>query len=60
MVNGQCHEIVAEDDTPVLYVLQTLGTDGEPHPVARALIADQAAQCGYCMSGTVVAAVAPR
>jgi nicotinate dehydrogenase subunit A len=35
-----------------------LGADGESHPVARALIAGQAAQCGYCMSGIVVAAAA--
>ena len=38
--------------------VEGLGTDGEPHPVARALIAGQAAQCGYCMSGIVVAAAA--
>jgi nicotinate dehydrogenase subunit A len=30
--------------------------DGQPHPVARAIVAAQAAQCGYCMSGIVVAA----
>ena len=29
---------------------------GQPHPVARAIVAAQAAQCGYCMSGIVVAA----
>jgi nicotinate dehydrogenase subunit A len=105
-VNGLRHEIDAEDDTPLLYVLRNhlglkgtrfgcgvglcgacfvladghpicscdtplwsvgdksirtvegLGADGEPHPVARALIAGQAAQCGYCMSGIVVAAAA--
>ena len=105
-VNGQRREVVAADDTPLLYVLRNhldlkgtrfgcglglcgacfvladgrpiyscdaplwsvadksirtvegLGTDGEPHPVARALIAGQAAQCGYCMSGIVVAAAA--
>jgi nicotinate dehydrogenase subunit A len=38
--------------------VEGLGTDGAPHPVARALIAGQAAQCGYCMSGIVVAAAA--
>jgi nicotinate dehydrogenase subunit A len=52
-------------DTPLWSVadksirtVEGLGTDGEPHPVARALIAGQAAQCGYCMSGIVVAAAA--
>ena len=27
-----------------------------PHPVTRALIAGQAAQCGYCLSGVIIAA----
>jgi nicotinate dehydrogenase subunit A len=30
--------------------------EGEPHPVARAIVEQQAAQCGYCMSGIVVSA----
>ncbi|MDT7767307.1 MAG: hypothetical protein QOI30_295 [Mycobacterium sp.] len=41
-------------DTPLWSVadksirtVEGLGTDGEPHPVARALIAGRAAQCGY-------------
>jgi nicotinate dehydrogenase subunit A len=38
--------------------VEGLTADGEPHPVARAIIAGQAAQCGYCMSGIVVAAAA--
>jgi nicotinate dehydrogenase subunit A len=52
-------------DTPLSSVagksirtVEGLGTDGEPHPVVRALVAGQAAQCGYCMSGIVVAAAA--
>lgn len=105
-VNGRRHEVEADDDTPLLYVLRNhlglkgtrfgcgvglcgacfvladgrpvyscdtplwsvadksirtvegLGDDGRPHPVARAIVAGQAAQCGYCMSGIVVAAAA--
>jgi len=38
--------------------IEGLGTDGELHPVQRALIAEQAAQFGYCMSGIAVAAAA--
>lgn len=50
-------------DTPLWAVagkevttVEGLGTPERPHPVARAIIAGQAAQCGYCMSGLVVAA----
>jgi nicotinate dehydrogenase subunit A len=38
--------------------IEGLGSNGELHPVQRALIAEQAAQCGYCMSGIAVAAAA--
>src|SRR4030088_781589 len=38
--------------------VEGLGADGEPHPVARAIVEHQAAQCGYCMSGIVVSAAA--
>jgi nicotinate dehydrogenase subunit A len=52
-------------DTPVwsvadksIVTVEGLGDGDEPHPVVRALIAGQAAQCGYCMSGIVVTAAA--
>ena len=38
--------------------VEGLGRNGELHPVQQALIAEQAAQCGYCMSGIAVAAAA--
>jgi nicotinate dehydrogenase subunit A len=101
-VNGQDHEIDAEPDTPLLYVLRNdlalngakfgcglgqcgactvmvdgaavfscltpiallpgrqvttiegLGTAASPGPVQRAFIAEQAAQCGYCIAGMVM------
>ena len=34
------------------------GNGGELHPVQKALIAEQAAHCGYCMSGIAVTAAA--
>lgn len=34
------------------------GTTGEPHPLVRAVLACQAAQCGYCLPGIVMAAKA--
>jgi nicotinate dehydrogenase subunit A len=36
--------------------VEGLGSPGRPHPVTRALIAGQAAQCGYCLSGVIIAA----
>jgi nicotinate dehydrogenase subunit A len=52
-------------DTPLWAVagkavttVEGLGGDGLPHPVARAIVDHQAAQCGYCMSGIVVSAAA--
>ena len=33
-----------------------LGTQEKPHPLQAAFIAEQAAQCGYCIGGMVVAA----
>ena len=44
-------------DAPVTTV-EGLGTPARPHPVQAAFIAEQAAQCGYCTSGMVIAATA--
>jgi nicotinate dehydrogenase subunit A len=38
--------------------VEGLGGNGELHAVQKALIDEQAAQCGYCMSGIAVSAVA--
>lgn len=38
--------------------LEGLGTPAQPHPVQAAFIAEQAAQCGYCTAGMIVAAAA--
>jgi nicotinate dehydrogenase subunit A len=105
-VNGRQHEVDAEPDTPLLYVLRDdlglngakfgcglgqcgactvivdgdavfscltpivmlpgrqvttiegLGTAERPGPVQQAFIAEQAAQCGYCIAGMVMRAQA--
>ena len=105
-VNGTEHEVTAEPDTPLLYVLRDdlqlngakygcglgqcgactvivdgeavfscvtpvsvlegkkvttlegLGSGGQPGPVQRAFIEEQAAQCGFCIPGMVMRATA--
>ena len=51
-------------DTPLWSVekksittVEGLAKGGELHPVQKALLAEQAAQCGYCISGIAVCAV---
>jgi nicotinate dehydrogenase subunit A len=67
---GACYVLVdgrpmASCDLPVSFVagkkittVEGLGRDGDLHPVQKALIAEQAAQCAYCMSGIAVSAAA--
>ena len=105
-VNGTPHEVAADAETPLLYVLrndlklkgtrfgcgtglcgacmviidgkavqscdvsvsaaagksvttiEALGNIENPHPLQRAFIAEQAAQCGYCASGIIMSAKA--
>jgi nicotinate dehydrogenase subunit A len=38
--------------------LEGLGTPEKPHPLQQAFIDEQAAQCGYCLSGVVLTAKA--
>jgi nicotinate dehydrogenase subunit A len=67
---GACFVLVdgramASCDLPISFLenkkvttVEGLGTRGELHAVQRALIEEQAAQCGYCMSGIAVSAAA--
>ena len=68
---GQCGACtVAIDGAPVrscslpvgavqgaVTTIEGLGSSEQPHPVQRAWIDAQVAQCGYCQSGQIVAAV---
>lgn len=41
-----------------IVTLEGLAAEGEPHPVQKAFIAEQAFQCGYCLNGWVLTAKA--
>jgi nicotinate dehydrogenase subunit A len=38
--------------------LEGLGTPEKPHPLQKAFIDEQAAQCGFCLSGVILTAAA--
>ena len=46
---------VADKDVTTV---EGLGTAERPHPLQRAFIAEQALQCGYCISGILISAAA--
>jgi nicotinate dehydrogenase subunit A len=67
---GACNVIVSDRavaacDTPLWSVadknittIEGLGSAQMPHPLQRAFIAEQALQCGYCVSGILMSAAA--
>ncbi len=105
-VNGRAHEVTADEETPLLYVLRNeagckgvrygcglgqcgtctviidgkpvqscdvpvsavagksittiegIGSVDHPHPLQRAFVEEQAAQCGYCATGIIMSAKA--
>jgi nicotinate dehydrogenase subunit A len=62
LLDGQA---VASCDTPLwaaagkrITTVEGLGGAANPHPLQRALIAEQAGQCGYCLPGILISAAA--
>jgi nicotinate dehydrogenase subunit A len=67
---GACRVMVGDHavtacDTPLWAVgdkdvttIEGLGNAERPHPLQRAFIAEQALQCGYCVSGILISAAA--
>lgn len=60
LVNGlpmrSCVTPVSAVATAEVTTLEGLGGRNNPHPVQKAFIAEQAAQCGYCSNGMIMAA----
>lgn len=67
---GSCHVLVDGNslpacDTPLwaaegkqVVTVEGLTRDGKLHPLQQAFIGEQAAQCGYCISGILITAAA--
>lgn len=53
-----CKLPISEVGQARVTTLEGLMEEGELHPVQRAFIEDQAAQCGYCLNGMIVATAA--
>ena len=41
-----------------IVTLEGLGTPEKPHPIQKAFIDEQAAQCGFCLNGVILTAKA--
>lgn len=67
---GACNVLIDDNavtacDTPLwaaagksVTTVEGLGSADRPHPLQRAFLAEQAAQCGYCLSGILMSAAA--
>jgi nicotinate dehydrogenase subunit A len=53
-----CVTPVESVEGAAITTLEGLGTVENPHPMQRAFIEEQAAQCGFCLSGVILTAKA--
>jgi nicotinate dehydrogenase subunit A len=62
LLNGRairsCVTTVSSVANANITTLEGLGTVENPHPIQRAFIDEQAAQCGFCLSGVILTAKA--
>ena len=62
IANGQairsCITPVSTVTKAEITTLEGLGTAAKPHPIQQAFIDEQAAQCGFCLSGVMLSAKA--
>ncbi|HEV2097628.1 MAG TPA: (2Fe-2S)-binding protein [Stellaceae bacterium] len=52
---GKALSTVADRD---ILTIEGMGTPDRPHPLQRAFLDEQAAQCGYCLAGILITAKA--
>ena len=55
---NSCVTPVSRAERKAIVTLEGLGTIENPHPLQKAFIEEQAAQCGYCMNGMIIATAA--
>lgn len=53
-----CTLLAEEARERKIVTVEGLGNAGAPHPVQKAILAEQAGQCGYCLSGIIISAAA--
>jgi len=53
-----CQVAIAGVGTAEVVTLEGLGSPDDPHPVQQAFLDEQAGQCGYCINGIIMEAVA--
>src|SRR5437868_11172632 len=62
IVNGRavrsCRTPVSTVNGATIVTLEGLGTPEKPHPIQKAFIDLQAAQCGFCLNGVILTAKA--
>ena len=55
---NSCKLLVSDIGQAPITTLEGLSEDGELHPVIRAFIEEEAAQCGYCTNGMIITTAA--
>jgi nicotinate dehydrogenase subunit A len=62
LVDGEpvysCTRPIGTLEGKAVTTLEGIGTAERPHPLQAAILAEQAGQCGYCLSGIIVSAKA--
>jgi nicotinate dehydrogenase subunit A len=62
LMNGSairsCQTAVGSVGAREIVTIEGLGSEQHPHPLQRTFLAEQAAQCGYCINGMIMTAAA--